>query len=65
MLWKPELCIHAGVCVKMLPQVYKPKERPWCNPENASVEELINQIKKCPSGALGYELKRPDNQMEI
>ena len=64
-LWKPELCIHAGVCVKMLPQVYKPKERPWCNPENASVEELINQIKKCPSGALGYELKRPDNKMEI
>ncbi|MGN0003712.1 MAG: (4Fe-4S)-binding protein [Sphingobacterium composti] len=55
-LWKPKLCIHAGVCVRMLPDVYKPKERPWCNPENATVEELKEQIIKCPSGALSFEL---------
>ncbi|MCA5005163.1 (4Fe-4S)-binding protein [Sphingobacterium bovistauri] len=54
-LWKPKLCIHAGVCVRLLPMVYKPKDRPWCNPENASTEDLINQINQCPSGALGYE----------
>lgn len=40
-LWKPELCIHAGVCVRMLPQVYKPKERPWCSPENTETKPLI------------------------
>lgn len=53
--WKPEICQHAGICVKMLPQVYNPKDRPWVNLENASVEELKNQIDKCPSGALSYE----------
>lgn len=52
--WKPNLCIHAGECVKTLPQVYKPKEKPWISIENASTQELINQITKCPSGALSY-----------
>ena len=28
-VWQPELCQHAGICVKMLPNVYHPKERPW------------------------------------
>ena len=53
-VWKPNLCIHAGECVKALPEVYKPGERPWINIENASNEELKAQIAKCPSGALSY-----------
>jgi uncharacterized Fe-S cluster protein YjdI len=56
-VWQPGLCIHAGKCVKALPNVYKPREKPWVNPENASGEELIAQIKTCPSGALSYEIK--------
>ena len=55
-LWKPKVCIHAGVCVKMLPKVYNPKERPWIKTENATAEELKNQIEKCPSGALSFKL---------
>ena len=53
-VWKPGLCIHSGICVKTLPQVYNTKERPWVKPENASTEELMEQIRKCPSGALSY-----------
>ncbi|MGB1003982.1 MAG: (4Fe-4S)-binding protein [Salibacteraceae bacterium] len=53
-LWKPKKCIHAAVCVKMLPEVYNPKERPWLKQENASVAELKAQINECPSGALSY-----------
>ncbi len=53
-LWKPKLCIHAGVCVQLLPQVYKPDERPWINIENASTEELKVQIDICPTSALSY-----------
>jgi len=55
-IWKPKVCIHAAVCVKMLPKVYNPKERPWLKPENATAEELKNQINHCPSGALSYKL---------
>lgn len=56
-LWNPEKCTHAGICVKTLPKVYHPKERPWITPEFASADELKNQIEHCPSGALGYILK--------
>lgn len=52
--WKPAKCIHAGECTKALPQVYKPDERPWVNVNNASVQELMEQIDLCPSGALTY-----------
>lgn len=54
-IWQPKKCIHAAVCVKMLPKVYNPKERPWLKAENASPEELKNQIDLCPSGALSYK----------
>lgn len=56
-LWTPSKCIHAGVCVKKLPNVYNPKARPWITPDNATSEELKAQIDACPSKALGYESK--------
>jgi len=55
-VWKPDLCIHAGECVKQLPNVYKPKEKPWINLKNEGTEALIKQISTCPSGALTYYL---------
>lgn len=56
-IWQPEKCTHAAVCVKTLPKVYNPKEKPWIKPENATVEKLMAQIDKCPSGALSYRKK--------
>ena len=53
-VWKPHKCIHAGECVKALPEVYIPKEKPWIKAENASTQALKDQIAKCPSGALSY-----------
>lgn len=56
-VWKPKSCIHSGICVKTLPEVYKPDEKPWIAPENASIDALKAQIEKCPSGALSYYTK--------
>lgn len=53
-LWKPDLCTHAGVCVRMLPAVYNPKAKPWIKIDAATTEELKAQVDKCPSGALSY-----------
>ena len=53
-VWKPSKCIHACVCVKTLPNVYHPKEKPWIKPEMATTEQLKSQIMKCPSGALSF-----------
>ena len=54
-LWQPKKCTHAGVCVRTLPQVYNPKERPWIKIENASSEELRAQVNRCPYGALSLK----------
>ena len=58
-IWQPDLCQHSGICVKTLPQVYNPKERPWVKIENATTDELIAQINKCPSGCLLYTSPSP------
>ncbi|GEM52936.1 (4Fe-4S)-binding protein [Empedobacter brevis] len=54
-IWKPELCQHAGICVKMLPKVYHPKDKPWITAENATSEEIKKQVSQCPSGALSLK----------
>lgn len=52
--WKPDVCIHAAECVKRLPKVYKPREKPWLTIDNATTAELKEQISACPSGALTF-----------
>jgi uncharacterized Fe-S cluster protein YjdI/CDGSH-type Zn-finger protein len=64
-IWKPEKCIHSGVCVKKLPKVYHPKEKPWITMENATEEELRAQIDACPSGALSYKGESSDHQSKL
>ncbi len=57
-VWNPEICTHSAKCVKALPKVYNPKARPWLTIENATTEELKQQIKTCPSGALSFIEKK-------
>jgi uncharacterized Fe-S cluster protein YjdI len=53
-VWKPGTCIHSELCRKGLPSVFDPNARPWINAEGATSQELIDQIGKCPSGALSW-----------
>jgi uncharacterized Fe-S cluster protein YjdI len=54
-LWNSEKCTHSALCAKGLSSVFKPKERPWIQTENATQEEIVNQVLKCPSGALSIK----------
>ena len=56
----PRVCIHSGVCVRGLQAVFDVKKRPWVNVEGASAEAIAEQIRRCPSGALSYELHQPE-----
>jgi len=60
-IWKPELCQHSANCVKGLPGVFDAKKKPWINAEGASTDEIINQVKKCPSRALSTYLNSEGN----
>lgn len=58
-VWKPTTCIHSRLCWNAatgLPDVFNPAERPWIKPEAASTQRIIEQVKKCPSGALSFYL---------
>ena len=56
--WQPKICQHAALCVKTLPKVYNPKASPWIAIENATTEQLKNQISQCPSGALSFTINK-------
>ena len=55
-VWEASKCIHSAKCVAGLSSVFKPKERPWIQPEHASVEDIKKAIDRCPSGALSYRM---------
>lgn len=61
-VWKPRTCIHSEKCWRGLPQVFKPKEKPWIDTDGASSEAIINQVKNCPSGALSYYINGEENK---
>ena len=52
-----KICSHAAECVNNLSSVFKLNARPWINPNAAeTAEDIINTIRKCPSGALSYSV---------
>jgi CDGSH-type Zn-finger protein len=48
------ICAHAGHCTDNLASVFKLNKEPWIDPDGASAQEIMETIKKCPSGALSY-----------
>jgi uncharacterized Fe-S cluster protein YjdI len=54
-VWQPKLCIHSTNCWKGLIEVFNPRARPWVNMNGSSTERIIEQVSKCPSGALRIE----------
>ena len=61
-VWQPKLCIHSAICFKGLSQVFNPRERPWIRINEASSAEIIEQVKKCPSGALSFYLNADEQK---
>jgi len=62
-VWKPDTCIHSRICWTELKAVFDPTKRPWVNMDGGSTERIIEQVRKCPSGALSYfmnEENKPD-----
>lgn len=54
-LWDAGKCTHSAICAKGLPEVFKPKERPWVQVENAERDTIVAQVRRCPSGALSIQ----------
>jgi uncharacterized Fe-S cluster protein YjdI len=59
-IWKPALCQHTAICARGLAEVFHPKDHPWITPERADTDKIVEQVKKCPSGALTYVMNVED-----
>jgi uncharacterized Fe-S cluster protein YjdI len=64
-VWKPAMCIHSAICFNGLGDVFHPQELPWITPEKSTTDKIIEQVKKCPSGALSYYLNRDAANEEV
>tara|TARA_B100001123_G_C14677317_1_gene775917 strand:- start:384 stop:563 length:180 start_codon:yes stop_codon:yes gene_type:complete len=54
--WDEKICIHAGECVKNLPNVFKVVDDKFVIDKNAATEDEIKRVAGlCPSGALTIE----------
>lgn len=61
-VWKPEICIHAALCARGLPQVFQPRDKPWIKQFGATSHEIMTQVNKCPSGALSFYKTNQNSQ---
>ena len=58
----PDVCIHSGVCVGGLPDVFDIKRKRWIRPELQAPDVVAAQVMRCPSGALQFVRKSGDMQ---
>ena len=49
-------CVHVANCVRALPAVFRPGERPWIQADQAPAQEVAAVVRTCPTGALHYVL---------
>jgi uncharacterized Fe-S cluster protein YjdI len=53
-IWRPGLCIHSRLCWTQLRSVFNPSKKPWIHIAGAETNRIIEQVNKCPSGALSF-----------
>jgi uncharacterized Fe-S cluster protein YjdI len=53
-VWRSDACTHVAYCFTELPEVFDPSERPWINAKGASTQRIIEQVNRCPTGALTF-----------
>ena len=59
-VWQPSLCVHSGICARGLPKVFDPRRRPWIILDGFDNATIVNQVERCPSGALSIERDTPE-----
>ena len=62
--WDGGLCIHIGECGDSTGDLFIGGRDPWCLPDLVSVDDVIDIVKRCPSGALSFESEKEDSILE-
>ncbi len=56
--WDRRLCIHVGECGRADNELFTSGREPWCRPDAASDDEVVDVVERCPSGALVHISKK-------
>ncbi|MEM9729911.1 MAG: CDGSH iron-sulfur domain-containing protein [Myxococcota bacterium] len=52
--WDERLCIHVGECGRADNNLFVGGRKPWCRPDDVSLDEVVEVVHRCPTGALTY-----------
>ena len=69
--WDGRLCIHMAECGQANNELFVGGRDPWGQPDRVSLEEVIDVVKRCPTGALTFEAKeaaiveKPDEENTV
>lgn len=69
--WSRALCLHVGECVRAEGEVFAAGRDPWCEPDGAAAQEVLEIVRRCPTGALsaapkpGEPDERPDAENTV
>lgn len=52
--WDGRLCIHVGECGRAEGDLFIGGRKPWCQPNLVAVEDVVEVVERCPTGALTH-----------
>ena len=68
-----KLCIHVGECGRGNRDLFDASKDPWCDPDAVALEDAVDIVERCPTGALKYtrkdggaqETPHPENEIAV
>ncbi len=61
--WDGRFCIHVGECTRAEGALFESGRKPWCNPDETTVDAIADVVERCPTGALTIT-RRDDSSTE-
>jgi CDGSH-type Zn-finger protein/truncated hemoglobin YjbI len=56
------ICAHSGYCTDRLASVFHAGEEPFITPSGGRLDEIIQSVRACPSGALSYTIDHMEDR---
>jgi len=59
------ICAHSGYCTDRLASVFHAGQEPFITPSGGRLDEIIQSVRACPSGALSYAIDQMEAQDQV
>ena len=59
------ICAHSGLCTDRLSSVFHLRQEPFITPSGGRLDEIIQSVRACPSGALSYAIDGVEARSQV